>query len=239
MDTKTIFDQLTAIQSWPTVGLVFALCIVVGYCFKFWPKFPNAAIPAIVIIVGATINLLLAGQEPADIPNTVWHTRQFIVGLIVGFAAWMAHNLLISRLENWLSGAVPAIGALLDKSSQAKPVEPPKPPPTLPVPLIFLLVLPALMLAGCAHFSTKQTDISYDKGSVLPSRSLTTKAASFTFFSSKSDLAKFKALQSDKTQSAAVGSLSQSSDANTNITDMISALSKGAVEGAVSALKKP
>lgn len=238
MDTKTIFDQLTGIQSWPTVGLVFALCIIVGYCFKFWPKFPNAAIPAIVIIVGATINLLLAGQEPSGIPNTVWHTKQFIVGLIVGFAAWMAHNLLISRVENWLSTAVPSIGALMDKSSQSKPPEAPKPPLT-PVPLMLLLALPTLMLAGCAHFSTKQTDISYDKGSVLPSRSLTTKAASFTFFSSKSDLAKFKALQSDKTQSAAVGSLSQSSDANTNITDMISALSRGAVEGAVSALKKP
>ena len=49
--------------------------------------------------------------------------------------------------------------------------------------------------------------MSYEKGQ--PVRQITTKATSTTFFSAKSDLAKFKASQTDKTQSATVGSLGQ------------------------------
>lgn len=225
-----MFDQLAKIQSWPAVGLVFALSIVVGYCFKFWPKFPNAAIPALVIIVGATINLLLAGQEPQGIPGTIWHTRQFIVGLIVGFLAWLAHNLVISKLEDWIGSAVPAIGKLLNKSSQAEAPKPPVPP----VVVLALTALPlVIMLAGCAHFGTKQTDVSYEKGSLLPQRSITTKVSATTFLSAKSDLAKFRATQTDKTQSASVGSLAQSAEVTTNMNDLVRVVVAGAVEGAV------
>ncbi len=231
MDTKSVFDQLVAIQSWPTVGLVFALCIIVGYCFKFWPKFPNAAIPALVIIVGATINLLLAGQEPKGVPGMVWHTRQFIVGLIIGFIAWLVHNLIISRIEDWISAQVPGIGKLMNKSSQANTTPP---PPVPPVVVLALTALPlVIMLAGCAHFGTKQTDISYEKGSLLPQRSITTKVSATTFLSAKSDLAKFRASQTDKTQSASVGALSQSAEVTTNVTDLLKSVTAGAVEGAI------
>ena len=67
----------------------------------------------------------------------------------------------------------------------------------------------ALLLMGCAHFQTTQTDSSYEKG--LPVRSVTTRASAFTFFDASSQLSKFKATQSDKTQSASVGSLAEGS----------------------------
>jgi hypothetical protein len=61
---------------------------------------------------------------------------------------------------------------------------------------------------GCARFSTKQTDTRYDdKGK--PSTSITTKAAAWTFWESKSTLANFKATQTEKSQGASVGSLNQ------------------------------
>lgn len=65
------------------------------------------------------------------------------------------------------------------------------------------------MFTGCAQFSTKQTDTSYEDGK--PTRTITTQAKATTIWESKSALANFKASQTDKTQSATVGSLNQDS----------------------------
>lgn len=86
-------------------------------------------------------------------------------------------------------------------------------------------------LTGCASFTTKQTDQSYDETTGKPVREITTKATARTFFAAKSDLAKFRASQSDKTQSATVGTLSQSADASTNLTEVIKAVAEGVVKG--------
>jgi hypothetical protein len=93
-----------------------------------------------------------------------------------------------------------------------------------------LRLLPVLLLAGlslfssgCARFSTRQTDLSYENGK--PARAVTTTAKATTLFSSKSALANFKASQTDKTQSANVGTLSQeSADTSTNIATNVRAV---------------
>ena len=86
------------------------------------------------------------------------------------------------------------------------------------VPLIALVVL-----CGCARFSTKQTDISSTNPYGEPTRTITTKASSYTLFSGNSDLAKFKATQTDKSQSASVGSLTQEAG-GTNAVAMLRAI---------------
>jgi len=91
------------------------------------------------------------------------------------------------------------------------------------------LCLLALSLSGCARFSTKQTDISYDDAG-LPQRSITTTASATTFAASKSALAKWKASQTDKSQGAEVGGLDQAADASN--------LVKAAVDAAVGAAVK-
>lgn len=79
----------------------------------------------------------------------------------------------------------------------------------------------ALSLAGCASFKTKQiderqlTDGSYTK--------VSTYAASRTLFTSKSDLANFKASQTEGQQSASVGTLGQSSS-GTNAVEALKSL---------------
>ena len=78
-----------------------------------------------------------------------------------------------------------------------------------------------LALASCAHFQTSQTDTTTTKDGVTASR--TTKASATTFLDAKSDLAKFHASQTDKTQSASVGALGQESS-GTNVVNGISAL---------------
>lgn len=81
---------------------------------------------------------------------------------------------------------------------------------TLPL----LLLLPAL--TGCARFSTTQQDLRYDAGQ--PTTAITTKASAFTLFSARSDLARWKASQTEKSQGAEVGGLSQQGGTNTAAT---------------------
>ncbi len=91
--------------------------------------------------------------------------------------------------------------------------------------LLFLIAI-----TGCAHFQTSQTDTETING-VTNTR--TTRASATTLFDAKSDLAKFKASQSDKTQSATVGTLGQEST-TTNLASNVSALT-----GLINALKTP
>ena len=75
--------------------------------------------------------------------------------------------------------------------------------------LIPAAVLLIAVLTGCAHFSTLQTDRFYDSETGKLAGEKTTRAASYTFFDSKSALTAFKASQTDKTQGASVGGLAQ------------------------------
>lgn len=80
-----------------------------------------------------------------------------------------------------------------------------------------LTLISVLLLTGCAQFSTTQTDVSYEKGQ--KTREITTRASTITFIANKSELAKFKATQTDKTQSASVGALNQEMNATNAIVD--------------------
>ena len=77
-----------------------------------------------------------------------------------------------------------------------------------------LLALAIGLALGCARFSTKQQDLRYGETG-KPATAITTKASSYTLFSSKSALANFKASQTEKTQGATVGSLNQQGATNT------------------------
>lgn len=94
-----------------------------------------------------------------------------------------------------------------------------------------LLIASALALAGCANFKSTQTDLSYEKGA--PSRQITTKTSARTFFAAKSELSRYKALTTDKTQSLGIGGLNQ--EATNNLEVIIGA----AVGAAVKAAAKP
>jgi hypothetical protein len=83
------------------------------------------------------------------------------------------------------------------------------------------LLLTTLMCTGCASFNTTQTDERQ-----LPDGSytkITTRASSRTIFTSKSDLANFKAQQTEGQQSATVGSLGQTSN-GTNAVEALKSL---------------
>jgi hypothetical protein len=82
-------------------------------------------------------------------------------------------------------------------------------------------------LTGCASFTTTQEDWSYEKG--LPTRKVTTTAHAYTVLAGKSALANWKASQTDKTQGASVGSLSQETDSSKLLEAAVGAAVKAAL----------
>ncbi len=98
--------------------------------------------------------------------------------------------------------------------------------------LTITAALVALATAGCAHFSTTQTDRFYDSDTGKLAGEKVTRAASFTFFDSKSALTAFKASQTDKTQGASVGSLAQEAY-GTNAVQAIRLIIEGARPAAI------
>lgn len=90
-----------------------------------------------------------------------------------------------------------------------------------------IVLITLLCLASCARFSTTQTDISAQPDGTQ--RTITTKAGASTWFASKSSLANWKATQTDKTQGASVGALTQQGD--TNLVNYINAIAAGVAAG--------
>jgi hypothetical protein len=78
--------------------------------------------------------------------------------------------------------------------------------------LLFGAVLVGLV-TGCASFVTDQRDITYEaitngtKTASVPTREIRTRAKARTFWDAKSALARFRASQTDKSQTATVGEL--------------------------------
>lgn len=75
-----------------------------------------------------------------------------------------------------------------------------------------------LSVAGCARFSTTQTDVS-------PNRTITTRATGYTLFNANSKLASWKATQTDHSQGASVSDMEQSST-GTNVVAALQAIAE-------------
>lgn len=88
--------------------------------------------------------------------------------------------------------------------------------------LIAVIIL-AFALCGCARFTTKQSDTRYEAGK--PATTVKTKVSAWTFWEARSLLTQFKAAQTEKSQSACVGSLDQAGGgAGTNLVGALTAL---------------
>ena len=93
-----ILNQLYGL---PAGLLIVALCIAVGYVLKLIPRFPNGAIPLVVILVAPVLLPVIADYQN-DVPWRVWFVRNIVVGLIIGVVAWTIHNQVLSKLEEKL-----------------------------------------------------------------------------------------------------------------------------------------
>lgn len=113
-------NLLNRVNGLPAAGIVLLSCWVVGYALRFWKKFPNEGIPVAVILWGGAFNPLLADLN-SQMGWRIWFVKNLLVGLVIGFLAWLVHNLVLAKLEDWLTSKVPALPVLRDKPPQPIP----------------------------------------------------------------------------------------------------------------------
>lgn len=98
---ESMVQILQRLDGAPAIALIFVSCLVLGYVLKGVRQFPNSAIPTAVILWGAIVNPVIA-DAMNDTPLRIWMIRNVLVGAITGFAAWMAHMSILSRIEDKL-----------------------------------------------------------------------------------------------------------------------------------------
>jgi hypothetical protein len=91
-------------------------------------------------------------------------------------------------------------------------------------------LVPVLLVFGCARFHTTQTDYSYDGTNGVPTRKIVTRISVTTLLEANSEVSKINATQTDKSQGAKVGSISQTAN-STNLPAIFGAMSEGIVKG--------
>jgi hypothetical protein len=100
-----------------------------------------------------------------------------------------------------------------------------------------VITLIPLLALSCARFHGRQTDISYETNPItkeVTKREITTDLKGAAWFSSKQDLAKFSAIQTDKSQAFNGTGVNQSGPTNTvaaieALTKLIKAVGIGAI----------
>ena len=117
---QQIVDLLGKLYGLPSYAVVFIACIAVGYVLRLWKSFPNEAIPIVAIVWGAAFLPLVADPWEDGSPWRIWFFKNFLIGLIIGAAAWVFHNQILSKFE----AKIPFLGPKL--------VEPPTTPPPTP-----------------------------------------------------------------------------------------------------------
>jgi hypothetical protein len=106
-------DLLNKLYGLPAIAIVMLGCLALGYLLRFIKAFPNDAIPVVCILFGAVLLPTLADAR-GPMPLRIWLVKNAMLGLIVGCLAWITHNILLSRLEDWLAAKFPAFDRLLN-----------------------------------------------------------------------------------------------------------------------------
>jgi type II secretory pathway component PulF len=131
--TMTI-PSISEIYGWltsaPSYLLVVLACVVLGLVLKAVPRFPNGAIPAVVVLSGGILQCLLAGEEPSGTGHRVWLIRNLLMGIIMAFVAWVLHRTVIKRFET----KFPWLGNLLHTGQTEHFTNPNPPLPPSPQP---------------------------------------------------------------------------------------------------------
>ena len=130
---NSILDSLGSLYGLPGYALVALSCIVLGYVLRALRFFPNQGIPLACVLWAMVLNPLLAnGRTAADSPR-VWLLKNILIGMIVGFLAWILHKLILRRFEDKIAGLAKFLGDEADPAAAAPPSAPKMPDyPSLP-----------------------------------------------------------------------------------------------------------
>lgn len=121
-------DILQKIAGLPAIALVAISCLVVGYVLRFFKRFPNDAIPVVVVIWGAVWYTCVADANNT-IPLRVWLFRNVAIGLIIGCGTWLLHRYGLKFIETKIPILGPYLAQLDSPTVTPIPETPPKPTP--------------------------------------------------------------------------------------------------------------
>lgn len=203
----------------PAVLLLALLLPSIGRVLKASP-IPDWLIPVVMAAVGGAALLVLPATEIGL--GDASPSYRVMLGAVAGFASVGVNQSWKQASKRLVDGPEEALRA----TSRTTPCSSQDTMKKLTLPII---VAACAGLSGCARFSTTQTDYSYENGQ--QTRKITTKASAITCLAGKSALEKWKASQTDKTQSASVGTMSQEVD-GTNTVAIIDAVITAAVKAA-------
>lgn len=97
----------------PYLSMVFILCFFVGLFLRYNKRFPNDAVPFIVIICGGVFAPLLADPRADTLPLRIWVAKNIVLGVVIGIVTWITHRYAlkpIARKVSWLSWLAPKDG---------------------------------------------------------------------------------------------------------------------------------
>ncbi len=88
------------LQGLPAGGLVFVLCLAIVYMRSRIKKhlFSDEVLPAIMMMFGAVVMMLLADARPTKMLHHVWIVRNFTIGAVIATIAWAFHNYVIVKI---------------------------------------------------------------------------------------------------------------------------------------------
>lgn len=105
-----VTDTLGKLYGLPGAVLCLIASIGLGWVLKGFKRFPNDAIPVVVVLAACVLNMVLADPRADTLPLRLWAAKNFTVGLIIGVVAWQLHHRWLRKIEDkipflkgWLS----------------------------------------------------------------------------------------------------------------------------------------
>lgn len=199
--------------------------IAIGYALRNFSGFPNRWIPQACFLFLVCAYPAVSFQSGQNLAKYV---IDFTIATILWVAAWIAYEKVLKPMEARFLGG-DGNGDKKDKDG------PGGPGPSAGANIHFwamAAILLSLSLTGCARFTTGQSDSSTTQPDGTEIRTVTTRATAYTLFTSKSALANFKASQTDKSQGASVGALTQEASGS-NAVNLVERIVGAAIKAAV------
>jgi cellobiose-specific phosphotransferase system component IIC len=134
--TGKVLESVNSFYSLSNGFLVLLVCICIGYALKGIKQFPNGAIPAMVMVVGALASVFIQPRAPLDLDYRGVMTKNIIIGIVIGFFAWRLHKAILSKVDDWIFKRFGVKAGDSDPAAFVKPTEnpPPNPPGSYPKP---------------------------------------------------------------------------------------------------------
>jgi hypothetical protein len=148
-------DVVKSIKTLSPELLCIAGLIIMGYIIKLVPWIHSKLLPGICILLGPLVYVFLINPEPGSVPPNIRNPMvyQLLIGLLLGSLAWIIHDKILNRLEDWLAAKYPWIGKILGTEPPKKEPEhqmkPEKPEPPYGGTITSILAAATIFLSGC------------------------------------------------------------------------------------------